>query len=99
MHTYAVLAPQYFSQVLFYNGISTRTFFEQHSQEIQALFQEEVSNLEDIPLSGLEVHQLIVLQRMIPSGNVEGSFVFVLKIGDRVWGTLLGPKDTDGYPD
>lgn len=44
-------------------GISTRTFFEQHSQEIQALFQEEVSDLEDIPLSGLEVHQLIALQR------------------------------------
>ncbi len=38
---------------------------------------------------------------MIPSGNVEGSFVFVLKIGDRVWGTLLGPEDTDrdGYQD
>ena len=101
MHTYAVLAPRYFSQVLCYNGISTRTFFEQHSQEIQALFQEEVSDLEDIPLSGLEVHQLIALQRMIPSGNVEGSFVFVLKIGDRVWGTLLGPEDTDrdGYQD
>ena len=52
-------------------------------------------------MSGLEVHQLIALQRMIPSGNVEGSFVFVLKIGDRVWGTLLGPEDTDrdGYQD
>lgn len=95
MRAYAALVPQYFSQVLCYNGISTRDFFEQNSQEIQALFQENVSNLEAVPLSGLEVHQLIALQRMIPSGNVEDSFGFVLKIGDRVWDTLFGSENTD----
>lgn len=93
MYAYAVWRPQYASSIpLRRRDITTQAFFESHSQELQSLFQKDGFRLEDIPLEGLGMDQLIALQQMMPPEPVEGSLDFVLKIGRQVWSTLFGSQ-------
>lgn len=96
MHAYAILMPQYYSSIpLRRREITAKDFFEEHRQEIQELFQKDISSLKNIPFDGLEIYQLIALQQMMPSEPMEGSLDFVLKIGEQVWSTLFGSQFTN----
>lgn len=95
MYAYAVLIPKYASEVYRYNGISSKTFFEKNYKEIENIFKTNVCQLKEIPLDGLEIYQLISLQRMLPSNHVDGSFDFVLEIGTRVWNVVFDSDNKD----
>ncbi len=95
IRAYAELAPQFCGEVFRYDGVSTKQFFEYNSKKIEKLLQDEISDFNSIPIDGLNINQLIDLQRMVNSKDDGTAFEFVLKIGDKIWGTLFGKDDTE----
>lgn len=95
VRAYTALAPRYAREVWYTRTCSAVQFFEKNSEEIDRIFQEELPDLHTVSLDGLEIVQLIDVQKMIDPRD-PAVFDLVLKIGDCVWETILGnnPKDS-----
>lgn len=94
VRAYTALAPRYAREVWYTRTCSAVQFFEKNSEEIDRIFQEEHPDVSAVSLDGLEMIQLLDVQRMIDPKD-PAVFDLVLNIGNRVWETILGDRPAD----